>query len=96
MYSFCLQNSGFTGNDGFANSGFESNAGFQGNLGYAECDLLAACGEFDGCEGAASTTTSESAPTAAEAKCDSLFIGDGICDQECNTAEFEFDGGDCQ
>jgi hypothetical protein len=28
--------------------------------------------------------------------CDDRYIGDGICDQECNTAARRFDGNDCK
>ena len=27
--------------------------------------------------------------------CPTVYIGDGECDGGCNTAEFDFDGGDC-
>ena len=50
--------------------------------------------EGSGCEADGSAEGSgatESSPT-----CDSRSIGDGVCQEACNTLEFGFDGGDCK
>ena len=42
------------------------------------------------------TTASDLARDIAEAleDCEAAWIGDGVCNQQCDTEEFQFDGGD--
>lgn len=88
-------NSGFMANDGASNSGFMANDGSANSAFLAMCDDLIACGifeaggDFDDCANASPITTKSST-------CDEMWIGDGVCDQACNTAKYDYDSGDCE
>ena len=41
------------------------------------------------------TTTSTTTTRSITLLCNPLMVGDDICDDECNTIHFGFDGGDC-
>lgn len=95
-------NTGFWGNGGFANNGFFGNTGIQTapaldpgmmvdgvQITLDLCVGLVQCGEL-GPDGSFNTCT-----LSTDQGCKPLWVGDGICDEICNTAEFNNDGGDC-
>lgn len=48
--------------------------------------------EGSSCEGSGSAEGSEAESSPS---CDRKTIGNGICQEECNVLQFNFDGGDC-
>ena len=49
--------------------------------------------ESSDCEGSGSAEGSDT--TESSSSCDSKSIGNGVCQEECNVLQFNFDGGDC-
>ena len=96
-------NSGFMANDGAANSGFMANDYMADP---AFCEALVACGIFDGpfigikppgvTDFADCVATPVDSPTDNTPACEEVWRGDGVCDEACNTAEYDYDGGDCE
>lgn len=82
-------------NEALANSGILANLGFDLSLAaplvHADiCNALTECGAF--LPGGA---LAECATAAPEEPCLEIFLGDGVCDEICNSLEWQFDGGDC-
>lgn len=84
-----LANAALLGEGLLANLGFD--LAVEAAMVHADiCQALTDCGAF--LPGGA---LGECADAAPEEACLPIFVGDGICDLICNTAENNFDGGDC-
>ncbi|MEC9465796.1 MAG: LNR domain-containing protein [Myxococcota bacterium] len=64
------------------------------NLGDSSCSSLGYSGGILTCNGSCRFDTSGCTEDPG-CDCPASFIGDGFCDSDCNTAECNFDGGDC-